>query len=76
MITIKKYKSPILPQCGFLCDSKLDDKLDKYELMIFLNCHSTNLLIGKPRPRSGKTSLLYSFFKSKHLLKKVFENIF
>ena len=56
MITIKKYKSPILPQCGFLCDGKLDDKLDKYELMKFLNCHSTNLLIGKPR--SGKTSLL------------------
>ena len=74
MITIKKYKSPILPQCGFLCDGKLDDKLDKYELMKFLNCHSTNLIIGKPR--SGKTSLLYSLFKSKHLLKKVFENIF
>ena len=74
MITIKKYKSPILPQCGFLCDGKLDDKLDKYELIKFLNCHSTNLLIGKPR--SGKTSLLYSLFKSKHLLKKVFENIF
>ena len=36
MITIKKYKSPILPQCGFLCDGKLDDKLDKYELMKFL----------------------------------------
>ena len=32
------------------------------------------MLIGKPR--SGKTSLLYSLFKSKHLLKKVFENIF
>ena len=40
MITIKKYKSPILPQCGFLCDGKLDDKLDKYELMKFLNCHT------------------------------------
>ena len=45
MITIKKYKSPILPQCGFLCDGKLDDKLDKFELMKILNCHS----IGKPR---------------------------
>jgi len=52
----------------------LHQLLDKYELTKFLNCHSTNLLIGKPR--SGKTSLLYSLFKSKHLLKKVFENIF
>ena len=42
--------------------------------MKFLNCHSTNLLIGKPR--SGKTSLLYSLFKSKRLLKKCCENIF
>ena len=74
MISIKKNTKPIFPQCGFLCDVKLDDKLDKYELTKFLNCHSTNLLIGKPR--SGKTSLLYSLFKSKHLLKKVFENIF
>ena len=74
MITIKKYRSPKLPQCGFLWDVKLENKLEKYEFTKFLNCHSTNLLIGKPR--SGKTSLLYSLFKSKHLLKKVFENIF
>ena len=70
MISIKKNRTPILPQCGLLSDVKLD----KYELTKFLNCHSTNLLIGKPR--SGKTSLLYSLFKSKHLLKKVFGNIF
>ena len=42
--------------------------------MKFLNSHSTNLFIGKPR--SGKTSLLYSPFKSKRLLKKCYENIF
>ena len=65
MITIQKYKSLLLPQCGFLCDGKLD----KYELMKFFNCHSTNLLIGKPR--SGNTSLLYSLFKSKHMLKSI-----
>ena len=47
-----------MPQCQFLCDNKIDLKLDKYEIMIFLNCHSTNLLIENPR--SGKTSLLYS----------------
>ena len=32
------------------------------------------MFIGKPR--SGKTSLLYSLFKSKKLLKQCFENIF
>ena len=74
MITIKKYKSPNLPKCQFLCDTKIHPKLDKYEILKFLNCHSTNLLIGKPR--SGKTSLLYSLFKSKRLLKKCYENIF
>ena len=74
MIRIKKNKTPILPQCKFLCDGKLDKKLDDYELTRFLNCHSTTLFIGKPR--SGKTSLLYSFFKSKKLLKQCFENIF
>ena len=74
MISIKKNRTPILPKCKFLCDGKLDDKLDEYELTRFLNCHSTTLFIGKPR--SGKTSLLYSLFKSKKLLRKCFENIF
>ena len=49
-------------------------KLDKYQIMQFMNCHSTCLFIGKPR--SGKTSLLYSLFKSKELLRQCFENIF
>ena len=74
MISIKKNRTPILPQCKFLCDGKLDKKLDEYELTRFLNCHSTTLFVGKPR--SGKTSLLYSLFKSKKLLKQCFENIF
>ena len=74
MISIKKNLAPKLPKCKFLCDGKLDDKLDEYELTRFLNCHSTTLFIGKPR--SGKTSLLYSLFKSKKLLRKCFENIF
>ena len=74
MISLKKNRKPILPHCKFLCDGKLDKKLDEYELTRFLNCHSTTLFIGKPR--SGKTSLLYSLFKSKKLLKQCFENIF
>ena len=36
--------------------------------------HYLRLTLGKPR--SGKTSLLYSLFKSKKLLKQCFENIF
>ena len=38
MISIKKNRTPILPQCKFLCDGKLDRKLDEYELTRFLNC--------------------------------------
>ena len=74
MISIKKKRTPKLPQCKFLCDGKLDKKLDEYELTKLFNCHSTTLFIGKPRSR--KTSLLYSLFKSKKLLKQCFENIF
>ena len=74
MISIKKNLAPILPQSKFLCDGKLGQKLDEYELTKISNCHSTTLFIGKPR--SGKTSLLYSLLKSKKLLKQCFENIF
>jgi hypothetical protein len=73
-ITIKINDKPCLPKCEFLCDVPLADKLNDYELTQFMNCHSTNLFIGKPK--SGKTSLLYSFFKSKKLFKKVFHNIY
>jgi len=73
MITIKKNKKPDLKVCKFMCDTKLDEKLEKYELTKFLNKHSVNLIVGKPA--SGKTNLLYSFFKSKDLLKGVFDKI-
>jgi len=39
-----------------------------------MNSHSTNLIIGKPG--SGKTALLYSFFKSNKLFNKVFDKVF
>ena len=73
-ITIQHNDKPELPICQMNCDKPLHKKLDKYQLSHFLNAHSTNLFIG--RPGSGKTSLLYSFFKSKDLLKKVFHNVF
>lgn len=71
-ITIIENDKPELPQCKMLCDSGLHDKLNKYELTKFLNQHTTTLYIG--RPRSGKTSLLFSLMKG--VLKKCFHRIF
>ena len=74
MITIQKNKKPKLKACEMICDKELNAKLNKYELTKFLNAHTTNLLIGKPR--SGKTSLLYSLFQTSKCLKKCFHNIY
>lgn len=73
-ITIKKNESPNLSKCEMVCDGGLHEKLNNYELTKFLNSHETNLMIG--RPASGKTSLLYSFFKSPKIYRKVFHNIY
>lgn len=72
MITIKQNKKPNLPVCEMICDKKINSKLDKYELTKFLNCHSTNLLIGKPG--SGKTNLIYQIMKS--ITNKCYDKIF
>lgn len=74
MITIKENSKPTLPHCSMVCDSKLHEKLDKYELTKFLNCHSMNLLVGKPR--SGKTSLLHSLFQHKGLLRYCYHSVY
>ena len=71
-ITIKRNKKPDLPVCIMVCDKKIHPKLDKYELTKFLNCHSTNLLIGKPG--SGKTNLIYQIMKS--ITNKCYDKIF
>ena len=76
-ISIIENDKPKLPLCKMNCDTKLGEHLDKYELTKFMNNHSVNILIGKPA--SGKTSLLYSFFKSRgkdKIFKKVFHNIY
>ena len=73
-ISIKENDKPKLRHCPMTCDTNLHSKLDKFEITKFLNSHSTTLMIGKPK--SGKTSLLYSFLKSKELLKQVFNKIF
>lgn len=71
-ITIIENEKPKLPQCKMLCDQGLHDKLEKYELTKFLNQHSTTLFIGKPR--SGKTSLLFSLMKG--IMRKCFHKIY
>jgi hypothetical protein len=74
MISIKENKKPNLEIAECVCDKPLRKKLNRYELTSFLNCHSLNCFLGKPR--SGKTTLLYSFFNHAHLLKSVYHNIY
>lgn len=73
MNIVKLAKPKIIPpEMG--CDKKLHSKLDKYELTSYLNQHSTNLLIGKPK--SGKSSLMWAMLKDKKLLNRVYHNIY
>lgn len=74
MITLRKNEKPKMPVCKMNCDVPLHEKLDNYEMTKYLNCHQSSLIVGKPQ--SGKTSFLYSLFKSKHLLKKVYHKMF
>ena len=74
MISIQHNDKPNLEHCVMNCDNGLHKKLNEFELSKLMNNHSTNLIIG--RPGSGKTSLLYSLFKSKQLFAKVYHNIY
>lgn len=71
-ITIKKNSKPSLKMIEMICDKPLNNELNKYDLTKFLNCHSTNLLIGKPG--SGKTSLMVALLDK--LLRSCYHNIF
>ena len=71
---IQKNKAPKLKHCKMNCDSGIHPKLDNYEISKFMNCHATNLFIGKPG--SGKTSLVVSLFKSEEVLNKVYNSIY
>jgi len=74
-ITIKKNSKPTLPICVMSCDKPLHEKLNKYEMTkTCMNKHNTTAIIGKPG--QGKSSLMYSFMKSKNLLKKCFNSVF
>ena len=72
MIHLKYNKKPNLPVCEMICDKPLHPKLNKYDLTSFLNCHSTNLIVGKPA--SGKTNLLYQLMKS--IMNRCFDKIY
>mgnify|MGYP003117554173 FL=1 len=73
-MNIIKLKQPSIKPPEMKCDKPLHPKLDNYELTSYLNHHSTNLLIGKPK--SGKTSLLLAMMKDKKLLNRVYHNIY
>lgn len=73
-IHIKHNDAPSLPQMQVNCDRGLHAKLDKYDVTKFLNCHSCNLVVG--RPGSGKSSFIYALFKSPKLLRKVYHSIY
>jgi len=73
-IQLIKHKAPECSVIKMVCDKPLHPKLDKFELGKFLNSHSTNLLVG--RPKSGKTSLLVSYLKSENILNRVYHNVF
>jgi hypothetical protein len=74
-ITLKKHQKPDLPICVMSCDKPLHEKLNKYEMTkTCMNNHHTTAILGKPR--QGKSSLVYSWFKSKNMLKKCFDTIF
>ncbi len=69
-----KLTKPKLPPTIMLCDECLHPKLNKYELTSFLNSHSTNLLVGKPK--SGKSSLMWSMLRSPKMLNKVYSHVY
>ena len=73
-MNIIKLKKPELKPPEMKCDRPLHPKLNNYELTSYLNCHSTNLLLGKPR--SGKSSLMWAFLANKKLLNRVYHNIY
>lgn len=71
-IEIKKNKEYPLKIPRFLCDALLkDDVPPPYHLLV--NGYKFITIIG--RPQSGKTSLLFSLFRDRKLLKRCFNNI-
>ncbi len=64
-MNVVKLTQPKITPPEMLCDKCLHPKLNNYELTSYLNHHSTNLLLGKPK--SGKSSLMWAMMKDKKL---------
>jgi hypothetical protein len=73
MIIVKNEK-PKLKMPSFTVDTKLDKKLDDYEISSLMNKSNFTLFLGKSG--SGKTSLLVSFLNTPSLFKYIFDDIF
>jgi hypothetical protein len=73
-ITIIENDKPELNVGSAVCDGGLHAKLNSYELTSFLNGHTLNMFVG--RPKSGKSSLMQGLFRSSKCLKKVYHDIY
>ena len=73
MIKIKKNKIPILNKPSFLCDCKINEKLDKIEIYKNMNKSHFACFIGLPG--AGKSTMAISFLNSKQGFKKCFHNV-
>jgi len=74
-LELKINKKPNLEVCKMGCDVELHPKLNKYEMtQCCFQKHKTTAVIGLPG--SGKSSLVWSWFKSSKMLKKCFTRIY
>ena len=73
-MNIIKNPIPKLKMPTFSVDTKLDKKLDDYEITSLMNKSNFTLFLG--RAGSGKTSLLVSFLNTPSLFKYVYDVIF
>jgi len=75
MLELKINKKPTLEICKMGCDTELHAKLNNYELTkCAFQKHKTTAVIGIPG--SGKSSLVWSWFRSRNILKKCFTRIY
>lgn len=74
MIRIKQNEAPDLRKPTFMCDTKLHNKLDNYEVTSLLNKSNFTLFLGPPA--SGKTTMMISMLNTPSLFKRCFNKIF
>ena len=73
-MNIIKNPIPKLKMPTFSVDTKLDKKLDDYEITSLMNKSNYSLFLGKAG--SGKTSLLISLLNTPSLFKYVYDDVF